>query len=211
MGNSRKLNYRLCRPDERTEHETKSTDPSPLALKQQRQQSPAAQPDEVLVQGTPWIAPCRCRCFSSCHSRRESASAVVLAFLVVIPEGNLRLPLSLLFWLLFPKGICVCRCPCFSGCYSRRESASAVALAFLVVIPEGNLRPAVAIAFLVVIPEGNLRLPLSFVFAVAVAVTRQTPHPAFLASEHAKNPANPRVKPHFVVTHSFATSNSMSV
>jgi len=72
---------------------------------------------------------CRCPCFSVCHSRRESASsfAVALAFLSVIPAGNLVLLLSLplLFCLSFPQGICFCfcRCPCFSVCHSRRESA----------------------------------------------------------------------------------------
>jgi hypothetical protein len=45
-------------------------------------------------------------------------SADVVAFLVVIPEGDLLLPL--LFWLSSPKGICF-------------------AIAFLVVIPEGDL------------------------------------------------------------------------
>jgi hypothetical protein len=43
--------------------------------------------------------------FLACHSRRESAFvvAVAFAFLVVIPAGNLLLPLSLLllFWLSF--------------------------------------------------------------------------------------------------------------
>ncbi|RXH56593.1 hypothetical protein GRAN_3450 [Granulicella sibirica] len=51
--------------------------------------------------------------------------AVVLAVLLVIPEGNLRLPLP--YWLSFPKGICVCRCR--SGCHSRRESAFVFAFA----------------------------------------------------------------------------------
>jgi hypothetical protein len=69
-----------------------------------------------------------CRCFSFCHSRRESAVvvalavafvvafavAVAVAFLSVIPEGNLLLLLSLLlpllFFLSFPKGICFCLC-----------------------------------------------------------------------------------------------------
>ena len=59
--------------------------------------------------------------------------------LVVIPAGNLLLPLSLLSSLSFPQGICFCLCLCFSRCHSRRESASAFAFAFLVVIPAGNL------------------------------------------------------------------------
>ena len=70
---------------------------------------------------------CFCTC---CHSRRESASALVvipagnpLLPSVVIPEGN-----PLLHLLSFPQGICFCTC-----CHSRRESASA-----LVVIPKGN-------------------------------------------------------------------------
>ncbi len=59
--------------------------------------------------------------------------------LVVIPAGNLLLPLPLLSSLSFPQGICFCLCLCFSRCHSRRESASAFAFAFLVVIPAGNL------------------------------------------------------------------------
>ncbi|MEO7029300.1 MAG: hypothetical protein ABI147_07835, partial [Acidobacteriaceae bacterium] len=70
-------------------------------------------------------------CFSFCHSRRESAFA--LAFLSVIPAGNLLL--LLLFFLSFPQGICFCFC--FSFCHSRREPA--FVLAFLSVIPVGNL------------------------------------------------------------------------
>ncbi|HEY1992765.1 MAG TPA: hypothetical protein VGG81_00090 [Edaphobacter sp.] len=63
-------------------------------------------------------------------SPNESAIAVALAFLVVIREGDLLLPLLLPFWLS-----------------SRRGSAVAVAVAF-------------ALALLVVIPEGDLLLPL---------------------------------------------------
>jgi len=73
------------------------------------------------------ICCCPCPCFSSCHSRRKSAVALALAFLSVIPEGNLLLPL--LFFLSFLKGICCC--PCFSFCHSCRESAVALAVAFL--------------------------------------------------------------------------------
>jgi hypothetical protein len=61
------------------------------------------------------------------------ALALTLAFLSVIPSGNLLLPLP--FFLSFPPGICFC--PCLSFCHSLRESASA--LAFLSVIPSGNL------------------------------------------------------------------------
>ena len=78
---------------------------------------------------------CRCPCLSVCHSRRESAFAlaVALAFLSVIPEGNLllhsQLPLPLPFCLSFPEGICCClcncRCLCLSVCHSQRESAVA--------------------------------------------------------------------------------------
>src|SRR6185437_5540213 len=41
---------------------------------------------------------CRCRCLSCCHPRRGSAFALAFAFafLVVIPEGDLLLPLRYL-------------------------------------------------------------------------------------------------------------------
>jgi hypothetical protein len=71
--------------------------------------------------------------------------AFAVAFLSVIPAGNLLLLLllPLPFCLSFPEGICFCFCCClcFSVCHSRRESASAFAVAFvfLSVIPEGNL------------------------------------------------------------------------
>jgi len=77
--------------------------------------------------------------------------AFALAFLAVIPSGNLllhlSLPLPLLFLLSFPLGICFffcpCGCRCLSFCHSLWESASsfvlAVAVAFLSVIPSGNL------------------------------------------------------------------------
>jgi hypothetical protein len=59
------------------------------------------------------------------------AFVFVLAFLAVIPAGNLLLSLllSLFFLLSFPQEICFCRClclcscPCFSCCHSHRESA----------------------------------------------------------------------------------------
>ncbi len=57
---------------------------------------------------------CFCFCFSFCHSRREPASPVAfaLAFLSVIPAGNLLLLslLPLLFFLSFPKGTCFSFC-----------------------------------------------------------------------------------------------------
>jgi len=93
---------------------------------------------------------CPCHCLSFCHSLGESASAVALAvaFLSVIPEGNLLLSLPLPFFLPFLKGICLCfcRCRCLSFCHSLGESACAFAL---------------VVAFLSVIPPGNLLLPLS--------------------------------------------------
>ena len=100
------------------------------------------------------FCPCLCRYPSGCHSRRESASALVFAVapLVVIPEGNLLLPLSLPLplWLSFPKGICFCPCLCRcpSDCHSQRESAStlvAFAVAPLIVIPKGNLLPPLSL------------------------------------------------------------------
>ncbi len=54
---------------------------------------------------------CPCTCPSVCHSRRESAVALALAPLSVIPEGNLLLPLHLPPGLSFPKGICCCCAP----------------------------------------------------------------------------------------------------
>ncbi len=83
-----------------------------------------------------------------------AALAFALAFLSVIPEGNLLLPLPLLFCLSFPKGICCCCCPCFSVCHSRRESAVAVAPAFLSVIPEGNLLLPLPLLFCLSFPKG---------------------------------------------------------
>jgi hypothetical protein len=58
--------------------------------------------------------------------------AVALAFLVVIPEGDLLLslplPLPLLFWLSSPKGICCCpyRCPSFWLSFRSAAEESAV-------------------------------------------------------------------------------------
>jgi hypothetical protein len=109
---------------------------------------------------------CRCLCFFGCHSRRESAvkitchpersppgtaegPAVAVASLVVIPEGNLLLPLPLSLPL-----------PLLFGCHSRRESAVKITC-HPERSPQGTAEgPAVAVASLVVIPEGNLLLPL---------------------------------------------------
>jgi len=129
---------------------------------------------------------CCCRRLSFCHSLWESASsfvfAVAVAFLAVIPFGNLLLLLSLPlpspFFLSFPLGICffVCLCCCrrLSFCHSLWESASsfvfAVAVAFLAVIPFGNL--LLLLSLLLPLPF-FLSFPLGicffFVFAVAVA------------------------------------------
>ncbi|HVB28924.1 MAG TPA: hypothetical protein VNG91_03825, partial [Terriglobia bacterium] len=118
---------------------------------------------------------------------RESAVAlafaVVLAFLSVIPAGNLLLPLLLplflLFFLSFPQGICCCfypcLCSCFSFCHSRRESAVAFILAFV-------------LASLSVIPAGNLllllSLPLFLLFFLSfpqgICCCRQHPVPSFV-------------------------------
>ncbi len=128
-----------------------------------------------------------CSCLSFCHSLRESAFAVVLAFalafLSVIPSGNLLLllflPLPLLFFLSFPPGICfcccACLCPCFSFCHSLRESAFAVVLAF-------------ALAFLSVIPSGNL--------LCGRPTSHDTPHPAPRVPE-----TTPRPKPTHLLHH----------
>ena len=108
--------------------------------------------------------------------------------LVVIPAGNLLLPLSLLSslsfpqgicfcfclclcfpWLSFPQGICFCfcLCLCFPRCHSRRESASAFAFAFLGCHSRRESASAIVFAFLVVIPAGNLLLPLPLLFSLS--------------------------------------------
>jgi hypothetical protein len=63
----------------------------------------------------------------NCHPGRSTRSALTLAFLSVIPEGNLLLvsALALAFLSVIPEGNLLL--------------ASALALAFLAVIPEGNL------------------------------------------------------------------------
>jgi hypothetical protein len=66
----------------------------------------------------------------------SSFGVAVARFLVVIPEGNLRSPLSLLLFSLSFRSVA-------------KESAVVVALAVAVAV-------AVALAFLSVIPEGNL-------------------------------------------------------
>src|SRR6202012_328070 len=52
-----------------------------------------------------------------------AVAVLVVAFLVVIPAGNLLLLLSLLlpllFLLSFPQGICFCFCRCFCRCSCR--------------------------------------------------------------------------------------------
>jgi hypothetical protein len=90
---------------------------------------------------------CPCLCLLGCHPRRGSAVAVafVLAFLVVIPGGDLLLPLplSLPSWLSSPEGICCCRClcPCLLGCHPRRGSAVAVALVLAAAVPLDRSEP----------------------------------------------------------------------
>ena len=113
-----------------------------------RQQSVVrSQPSATLL---PCLRFCFCSCLSCCHSRRESAvpvvsrqqsvvshaATVVVAFLAVIPAGNLLLP--------FPSSSAnptrdqrkrhprrvarkarVCCMQCLSCCHSRRESAVA--------------------------------------------------------------------------------------
>jgi hypothetical protein len=64
-----------------------------------------------------------CPRLSFCHSLRESASSFAVAFLSVIPSGNLLLPLPLPFSLSFPPGICFFLCPRLSFCHSLWESA----------------------------------------------------------------------------------------
>ena len=109
---------------------------------------------------------CRCPCFSGCHPAGICfAFVAALAFLSVIPSGNLLLPsplpFPLLFWLSSRRDLlCLCRCPCFSFCHSLWESASAFAV-------------AVALAFLVVIPQGSalpLSLPLPFFLSFPLGI-----------------------------------------
>jgi len=80
------------------------------------------------------------------------------AFLVVIPEGNLRsIPLP---FVVIPEG----------------NPRVVFAFAFLVVIPEGNLR-SIPLPF-VVIPEGNPRFqsaPLLLSFPKGICVSLQVP------------------------------------
>jgi hypothetical protein len=83
-------------------------------------------------------------------------SAVAVAFLAVIPEGDLLFVLVVALLVVTAKRICRCCCP--SCRHPRRGAAVFLVVALLVVTAKRDL--PLLLLFLFVILEGDLLLPL---------------------------------------------------